>query len=100
MSSWLPLHKHFETQQTFSNESLLQMHSLSRQALRIKINSALLTHVCGPYPAWPLVLAGLRASSSVPETRASSHAGDCSAGTSSAAFLCSLENFKFTTEAP
>jgi hypothetical protein len=96
----LLLYKHFETQQTFSTESLLQMYSLSQHAHRLKTSSALLTDVCGPYPDGPLAQAGHRASSSVPETRVSSHAGDCSAGTSSAAFLCSLENFKFTTEAP
>ncbi len=99
MSFSLPLHKHSETQRPFSTASLLQMHLPSRPAHPGKINSASPTRASGLYRVLPSVLTGHHAFSCVRGTRESSPAGDCSAGTSSAAFFYSFKNLKYSTEA-
>jgi hypothetical protein len=75
------------------------MHLPLRPALSGKINSALRRRVSGPYPAWPSVLTGHHAFSCVPGIREFSRDGDCSAGKSSAAFLNSFKNLKYSIDA-
>jgi len=92
-------HKHSETQQTFLSEGLSEMYSDSRQAPVSTLSSALLTPVFGLCRAWPSARAVHHVFSSAPKTRAFSLACDYSAGTSSAAFSISFENFKRSTDA-